>query len=101
MVLHYMEGHTLNFVFDGELDQHCASEVRNALDNVLEKGNFAEVVFDFEKLRFMDSTGIGVLLGRYKKLNGKRISMAIRNPNNTIDKILRLSGIYEIIPKLN
>jgi stage II sporulation protein AA (anti-sigma F factor antagonist) len=48
----------------------------------------------------MDSTGIGLLIGRYKNLKPKGISFYVQNPNPTIDKIFRISGLYGIMPLL-
>ena len=87
--------------FDGELDEHTAEYVRLNLDTLL--AEFADkaidkVIFDFAKLDFMDSTGIGVLLGRYKKWNAKNIQICIANPKSNVDRVLRLSGIYQLMP---
>ena len=49
----------------------------------------------------MDSTGIGMLIGRYKALKSMRIPLLISSPQNAVDKLLSLSGIYEIMPKIN
>lgn len=57
-------------------------------------------VFDLKDVSFMDSTGIGFLIGRYKKLRRYGISMYITRPNLTADKILSLSGVYTLIPKI-
>jgi len=48
----------------------------------------------------MDSTGIGVLLGRYKTLKKAGIPIYIQNPSVSINKILQISGLYEIMPKI-
>lgn len=48
----------------------------------------------------MDSTGIGVLLARYNKFNKNGIDIAIKNATGHVDKILKMSGIYNIMPKL-
>lgn len=87
--------------FDGELDEHTAEYVRMTLDALL--AEFADkaidkVIFDFEKLDFMDSTGIGVLLGRFRKWNAKNIQICIKNPQNQVDRLLKLSGIYGLMP---
>ena len=60
---------TLYVLLSGELDEHSASEIRRSLDTLIdtEKG-FNQLVMDLSELEFMDSTGIGVLIGRYKKL---------------------------------
>ena len=57
-------------------------------------------MFDLGNVSFMDSTGIGFLIGRYKKLMRYGIPMYITNPNLTADKILSLSGVYTLIPKI-
>ena len=49
----------------------------------------------------MDSTGIGVLNGRYKKLRKRNKNIFISNPSNTIEKIFNMSGIYDIMPKIS
>jgi len=51
-------------------------------------------------LTFMDSTGIGVLIGRYKKLKNMKIPTYIENPSFSVDKVFSVSGIYNLIPKL-
>ena len=51
-------------------------------------------------LDFMDSTGIGVLIGRYKKLKGTNTPIYIKNTNSHVEKIFKMSGIYEIMPKI-
>ncbi len=84
----------------GELDDGTAPEIRQKLDEIIDKSKTKKVVFDLSKLDFMDSTGIGVLLGRYKKLLNKQISAFITKPNTTVDKILSLSGIYKLMPKI-
>ena len=58
------------------------------------------IIFDFSKTSFMDSTGIGVLLGRYKKLKKYGKQSYVTNANFSINKILQISGIYEIMPKI-
>lgn len=85
---------------EGELDQSVAAKIRSQLDDYLLNTTARNVIFNLEKLDFMDSTGIGLIMGRYKKLKNKRISVFIANPNKQIDKVLNLSGIYKIIPKI-
>lgn len=84
----------------GELDDKTAPEIRNRLDSIIDNTKTKKVVFDLTKLEFMDSTGIGVLLGRYKKMIARQIASFIAKPNTTVDKILSLSGIYKLMPKI-
>ena len=84
----------------GELDEYTANYTRDYLDNAFVENRFSEVIMDLSNLEFMDSTGIGVLLGRYKKLKNKNKQIYISNPSNTIEKLFNMSGIYEIMPKI-
>ena len=92
---------TLYVLLSGELDEHVAGRIRKNLDTLFdnEKG-FNQVVMDLSELEFMDSTGIGVLIGRYKKLKEFNKPIYITNPSVQAEKIFKLSGLYEIMPKL-
>ena len=85
----------------GELDEYSANYTRDYLDNCFIENRFSSVVFEMSRLDFMDSTGIGVLIGRYKKLKNKNKAMYISNPSITIEKIFKMSGIYQIMPKIS
>ncbi|MBQ7351873.1 MAG: STAS domain-containing protein [Clostridia bacterium] len=91
----------LHIYLQGELDEYTAKFTREILDSTFLKEKFNEVIFDFENLEFMDSTGIGVLIGRYKNLKSRSKGIYIMNPNPTIEKIMKMSGIYEIMPKIS
>lgn len=91
----------LIFYFNGELDESTALYSKKRLDTKLDGGDYNCVVFDFLKLTFMDSTGIGILIGRYKKLARRGIKAYIQNTCVQVEKILRMTGIYDIMPKLS
>lgn len=91
---------TLYIEFVGELDESTANYTRKILDEKLHMYKFSNLIFEMENLEFMDSTGIGVLLGRYKKLKQKNKNIYISNPSKTIEKIFKMSGIFEIMPKI-
>ena len=84
----------------GELDEYSAVEVRKKLDWAIDLAVVQNFIFDFSGVTFMDSTGIGVLLGRYKKLKAKGMYVHITGANGHIDKILNTAGIYTIINKI-
>ncbi len=92
---------SLYFYLQGELDQHYAKGVKEYLDRILDdvKG-YNNVIFNFNDLTFMDSTGIGVMLGRYKKIKRTGAKCYIENPTLNVEKVLELSGIYEVINKI-
>lgn len=84
----------------GELDEHTASYVRDEMDKAfLEKG-FSQIIIDLSELDFMDSTGIGVLIGRYKKMRDKKIPIYICNPSSHAEKIFKMTGLYNLMPKI-
>ena len=85
----------------GELDEYSASYTRNYLDDLFKTPNFSQVIIDLSELEFMDSTGIGVLIGRYKKLKNLRIPIYICNPSLHIEKIFNMTGLFEIMPKIS
>jgi stage II sporulation protein AA (anti-sigma F factor antagonist) len=85
----------------GELDESAAKAARETLDAVIDKGGMKKVVFDMSGLSFMDSTGIGVLLGRFKKLKALGIPLLIANPSAAVDKVLNLTGIYQYMPRVS
>ena len=85
---------------NGELDHHSASFVRSELDKAIREHKDANLVLDLKNLRFMDSSGLGVILGRYKQLKKHGNSMYIRNANKQIEKVFSVSGLYSIVKKI-
>lgn len=92
---------SLYLILNGELDENSSLYTRETLDDILDRESYNQVVVDLNELDFMDSTGIGVMIGRYKKLKQKDIPIYFINPNKHIDKIFEMTGIYKIMPKLN
>jgi stage II sporulation protein AA (anti-sigma F factor antagonist) len=90
----------LYIFLEGELDDHAAFGLRQRLDNILDGENMNAVIFDLDRLSFTDSTGIGMLIGRYKKLKGRGIPVYLKNVGPHIEKIFKMTGIFEIMPKI-
>lgn len=85
----------------GELDEHSSKQARVDIDFIIDKNvNAHSVVFNMRELSFMDSTGVGMLIGRYKKLKALRIPVYIENPSLCAEKVFLTSGIYNLIPKI-
>lgn len=92
---------TLYIFLSGELDEHSAAGARAAADELIRThAESVRVVFDLSGVRFMDSAGIGFLLGRYKQLSRTRTPAYIQSPDFAADKILTMSGVYSLIPKI-
>lgn len=82
-----------------ELDHHNAIRIRDKADKLIERNHIKHILFDFSGANFMDSAGIGVIMGRYKKVIFIGGKTAVANVNGTVDRIFRLSGLYKIIEK--
>ena len=96
-----VKGDDLYLYLTGELDEHSVSAVRAAADRMIDdNAGRSRAIFTLAGVRFMDSTGIGFLIGRYKKLKKYGMDMYLENPNTGADKILELSGIYTLMPKI-
>ncbi|MGN0824686.1 MAG: anti-sigma factor antagonist [Candidatus Coproplasma sp.] len=84
----------------GEMDEYSAQAVRERCDKLIESNaTVKKIVINLSQVEFMDSTGIGFLIGRYKKAAKMNIPLYVEAPNSAADKILNLSGIYTLIPK--
>ena len=95
-----LRGDTIYLCLIGEIDSFGADRVRRECDRLIE-GNIqaARIVFNMERVSFVDSAVIGFLMGRYKKASSFNIPVFIQSPPFSADKLLSLSGIYSIIPK--
>ncbi len=95
------KGDSLYLYLSGEMDEYAVSSVREATDRLIdENAGLSRAVFNLAGVRFMDSTGIGYLIGRYKRLRRYGMNMFLENPNSGADKVLTVSGVYALIPKL-
>ena len=84
----------------GEMDEYSAQSVRERCDKLIENNiGVKKIIINLSEVAFMDSTGIGFLIGRYKKASKLSIPLCVEKPNFAADKILNLSGIYSLIPK--
>lgn len=89
----------LILALQGELDHHSAPAIRADMDKELANQPYKEVLLELSGLTFMDSSGIGVLLGRYKKIEPWGVKVYVSGASPSIDKLLQMSGIYSIMPK--
>ena len=81
-----------------ELDHHQANALRAETDLLIEMYHIRQLMFDFSDTEFMDSSGIGVLIGRYKLLSYKGGTVSAKNLNRQMEKIFQASGLKKIIP---
>ena len=81
-----------------EIDHHSTQIIRRKMDNEITRFMPRKVVFDFSKVSFMDSAGIGLLIVRYKLAKMLGGVAEITNTSKSIEKVLEMSGITRIIP---
>lgn len=91
-------GDTLTINIPEEVDHCFTDEVREAVDRILQMEQITVLEFDFKNTYFMDSSGIGFLVGRYKLMKALGGRVEIKNAGTRIRKILMLSGIHKIVP---
>ncbi|MFD0958756.1 anti-sigma F factor antagonist [Paenibacillus chungangensis] len=81
----------------GELDHHTANIVRFKMEEALVRHNAHHVILSLKHLQFMDSSGLGVILGRYKQVKGKGGRMVVCDVNPNVRRLFELSGLFKII----
>lgn len=83
----------------GEIDQHCVSEIRDDIDRQIAIRNINSLIVDLGGVEFMDSSGIGMIMGRYKNMVSRGGKMMLVRPQPQVDKVLELSGIKKLFEK--
>lgn len=84
----------------GELDHSAADGMRRELDRLIDETGARRLVFDMGELEFMDSSGIGLIIGRYKKMTRRGGVVAVRGAKGNIDQIFRMAGLYQLVERL-
>lgn len=90
-------GHVLIVRLSGELDHHTAESLRIAIEKELDRDIVSSVLLNLNELTFMDSSGLGVILGRYKRLSQVEGRMAACCLNPHVERIFKLSGLNSIM----
>jgi stage II sporulation protein AA (anti-sigma F factor antagonist) len=81
----------------GELDHHTAETLKAKMEQALEENDCHHIVLSMKDLTFMDSSGLGVILGRYKKIKGRGGQMIVCDVNTGIYKLFEMSGMFKIV----
>ena len=87
----------LTIYLPGEVDHHNAEEIKKRADNLIAREHVKYVIFDFEQTRFCDSSGIGVIMGRYRKVCMLGGEVWAVHADERIRKILKMSGVLKIM----
>lgn len=81
---------------NAELDHHLADEMRAVIDGIIDERGVKHIVFDFTRVDFMDSAGIGLIMGRYKKIRDMG-DITIIGVTESVRRILLISGLHKIV----
>ncbi len=94
----YEKDKLLIFKISEEIDDYTVRKIRRRADYEIERYMPKRVVFDFDSVTFMDSAGIGLIIGRYKFVNMLGGKLELTNLTQNVKKIFEMSGILKIIP---
>ena len=81
----------------GEIDHHSAVRVRTEIDEKIASCHPERAVIDLSGIEFMDSSGLGLIMGRYMKMQAIGGTLVLRNPNERTVKIFKLAGLEKIV----
>lgn len=89
---------TLVVRISGELDMLVTDQLRQEIDYRLDSNSINTLVLNLEKVSFIDSSGLGLIIGRYKKVSAQQGRIYIVGASPSVEKILHFSGINKLVP---
>lgn len=92
-----MKGRTLIATLIGELDHHSAKTVKDMLETAIINKSAQNMIFDFSNLTFMDSSGIGLIIGRYKLITSFGGKVSIVSHSKTLNRLISMSGLTKLM----
>ncbi|MDE5412049.1 MAG: anti-sigma F factor antagonist [Bacillaceae bacterium] len=90
-------GSVLLVRLEGELDHHTAEQLRTQVERQLEDQDLKHIVLNLEQLSFMDSSGLGVILGRYKQVKNNGGEMVVCAISPAVKRLFEMSGLFKIV----
>ena len=87
----------LRITLGGEIDHHNAVSIRSDIDEQILLRRPSKAVLDLSGIDFMDSSGIGLIMGRYAKMKAIGGELCVLNPNERVLKILKMAGLEKIV----
>lgn len=100
-MLYEVENGVMIYYLPEELDHYAADMIKRKTMQVFEEEDIRLLIFDFAKTQFMDSSGIGLITGRFRIVHDKGGAVYAIHVSETIDRVLMLSGIYQILKKVD
>lgn len=95
------EGEALTVRIKGEIDHHNAVRIRQSIDSEIYAQRPKTVIFELSRVDFMDSSGLGLILGRFASVRDVGGVLIVKNPTKNVMKILRLAGAERILKIVN
>ncbi|HET7629199.1 MAG TPA: anti-sigma F factor antagonist [Bacillales bacterium] len=92
-----VKGNVLCIRLEGELDHHTAAKLREQVERTMDENRVKHVVLNLELLKFMDSSGLGVILGRYKRVKNAGGEMIVCAISPAVKRLFEMSGMFKII----
>ena len=90
------EDRVLTAQVSGEVDHHAAASIREAVDEMAESTRPKELILDFEKVPFMDSSGIGLIMGRYRTMTALGGSLSVEHASPRLRRMMLLGGLSRL-----
>ncbi|WP_017728155.1 anti-sigma F factor antagonist [Halalkalibacterium ligniniphilum] len=90
-------GDVLLVRLEGELDHHASGQLRSQVEEALSQHELKHIILNLEHLTFMDSSGLGVILGRYKQVNHLGGEMVVCAISPAVKRLFEMSGLFKII----
>ena len=100
-VLFTQKDRNLIVQINGDIDHHYAEEIRDKIDKQFSRSNSKNIILDFSKVTFMDSSGIGMIIGRYKIIEKHGGKLFIASIPKDISRLFNISGLQKIIPQFD
>lgn len=92
-----VSGQALHYVIPKELDHHVAERLCRELDGLVDAYQIKELVLDFKDTEFMDSSGIGLVIGRSKTMRFRNGKICVMHLNKRIENIFQSTGLYQLV----
>lgn len=96
-VTNNMHGGVLTVDLSGELDHHGAADVRKNIDAAIDRESPKELRLRLANVQFCDSSGLGLIMGRYRKARSIGAKISVCDPSAAVEKIMRLAGLDKLV----
>lgn len=93
----YNDGIRITAALSGDIDHHAAREYRAQIDDVIARSRPELLIFDMDEVGFMDSSGIGLILGRLKAVKSVGGELLIKNARREIAEVIKISGLSALL----